>query len=155
MLNRVLYLDMKMYLEGDILPKVDRASMSASLEVRVPLLNHRLLEFAARLPHRHKLRGLRTKRLLRRAMRDVLPPAILRRGKKGFNIPVAYWLAGELREFAHDLLAPDKLQREGFFQPDVVQTLLADHMAHRRDNRKYLWALLVFELWLERWVPHS
>jgi asparagine synthase (glutamine-hydrolysing) len=68
---------------------------------------------------------------------------------------VAYWLAGELREFAHDLLAPDKLQREGFFQPDVVQTLLADHMAHRRDNRKYLWALLVFELWLERWVPHS
>ena len=151
-LNRLLYLDMKMYLEGDILPKVDRASMSASLEVRVPLLNHRLLEFAARLPHPYKLHYLTTKYLLRRAARDLLPPAILKRGKKGFNMPVARWLVRDLRDFAHDLLAPDKLKREGFFQPEEVQVILADHMARRRDARKHLWTLLMFELWLERWA---
>ncbi len=151
-LNRALYLDMKMYMEGDILPKADRASMSASLEVRVPMLNHRLLTFCAALPHRYKLNGLQTKYILRRALRGLVPNRILRRGKKGFNMPVARWLTGELREFAHDMLAPEKLHREGFFEPEAVQCILADHMAHRRDARKHLWTLLTFELWLDRWA---
>jgi asparagine synthase (glutamine-hydrolysing) len=151
-LNRALYLDMKMYMEGDILPKADRASMSASLELRVPMLNHRLLAFCAALSHRYKLHGLQTKYILRRALRGLVPYRILRRGKKGFNMPVARWLTGELREFAYDMLAPEKLRREGFFEPEPVQRLLDDHMAHRRDARKHLWTLLTFELWLDRWA---
>lgn len=151
MLNRVLYLDMKMYLEGDILPKVDRASMSASLEVRVPLLNTVMLEFAARLPHQYKLHGLETKYLLRRAAESKLPKKIWRRGKKGFNIPVAKWIAGPILDLTLDMLHPDRLRRESFFEPDAVQDLLRDHLAQRRDARKLLWTLLTFELWYERW----
>lgn len=150
-LNRVLYLDMKMYMEGDILPKADRASMSASLEVRVPFLNHKLLTFCAALPHRYKLRGLQTKYILRRALRGLLPDRILLRGKKGFNIPVARWLTGELRDFTYDMLSPERLRREGFFEPETVRHLLDDHMTHKRDVRKHLWTLLTFELWLDRW----
>jgi len=150
-LNRILYLDMKMYMEGDILTKVDRASMSASLEVRVPMLNSIMLDFAARLPLRFKLRGLTTKYLLRRAIRDVLPEQIWRRGKKGFNVPIAKWIAGPLLEMTRDLLAPDRLKREGFFEPEVVQSILEDHLSRRRDARKLLWTLLTFEMWYERW----
>ncbi|MCC6905943.1 MAG: asparagine synthetase B, partial [Anaerolineae bacterium] len=151
-LNRVLYLDMKMYMEGDILPKVDRASMSASLEVRVPLLNHLVLDYAARLPLRYKLNRLRTKYILRRAVEGVLPEQIWKRGKKGFNVPVARWIAGPLREMAQDMLHPDRLQREGFFQPEAVQVLLNDHLAHRRDARKLLWTLLTFQMWHAQWA---
>ncbi len=152
-LNQVLYCDMKLYLEGDILTKVDRASMANSLEVRVPLLNHLMLDFAGSLPHQWKLRGLTTKYLLRRALRDRLPPAILARGKKGFNIPVARWLAGPLRPLAEDLLAAPRLKRAGLFNPDYVQTLLKEHLARRRDHRKLLWTLLAFELWYDKWMP--
>ncbi len=151
-LNRVLYLDKKMYMEGDILPKVDRASMSTSLEVRVPLLNQVMLDFVARLPHRYKLHGLTTKHLLRRAIEDILPSRIWRRGKKGFNIPVAKWLTGPLLDMAQDMLHPDKLRREGFFEAEAVQTLLSDHLAHRYDARKHLWTLLTFEMWYDQWA---
>jgi len=152
LLNRVLYQDMKMYLEGDILPKVDRASMSASLEVRVPLLNSLMLDFAARLPHRYKLHGLTTKYLLRQAAADELPPEILKRGKKGFNIPVAKWIAGPLLEFTRDLLHPDRITREGIFNASAVETLLDEHLARKRDHRKLLWTLLTFEMWYNEWV---
>ncbi len=151
-LNRILYLDMKMYMEGDILPKVDRASMSASLEVRVPLLNRVLLDLAARLPVSYKLHGLTTKYLLRRAIEDRLPPCIWKRGKKGFNVPVARWIAGPLLEMTRDLLHPDRLRREGFFEPQAVQALLDDHLARRRDARKLLWTLLTFEMWYAHWA---
>jgi len=150
-LNQLLYCDLKLYLEGDILPKVDRASMANSLEVRVPLLNHTLVEYAAQLPHSLKLRGLTTKYLLRRTMRDRLPPEILRRGKKGFNMPVAKWLTGPLRPLLQEMLSPERLQREGFFNPSYVQQLLHQHLSGRQDCRKLLWTLLVFELWYEHW----
>lgn len=151
-LNRVLYLDMKMYMEGDILPKVDRASMSASLEVRVPLLNRVMLDFTARLPLTYKLHGLTTKYLLRRAIADQLPPRIWRRGKKGFNVPIARWIAGPLLDMTRDLLHPDRLRREGFFEPDAVQSLISDHLVRRRDARKLLWTLLTFEMWYQQWT---
>ncbi|MBI3761715.1 MAG: asparagine synthase (glutamine-hydrolyzing) [Chloroflexi bacterium] len=147
-LNKILYLDMKLYLDGDILPKVDRASMACSLEVRVPLLNTAVMEYVSRLPHSLKLRGLTTKHILRQSLRGLVPEHILRRGKKGFNMPVAKWLNGELRELTDDLLAPAKLRREGFFNPDYIAGLLGEHRTRRRDNRKLLWTLLAFELWL-------
>lgn len=150
-LNRVLYLDMKMYLDGDILPKVDRASMSHSLEVRVPFLNYDVLCFLEQVPIDYKLQRLNTKALLRKAMEKDLPPEILARGKKGFNMPVARWLTSDLREWAHDLLSHDRLKKQGIFNPDGVQKLLREHMQQKRDARKQLWTLLMFQMWHERW----
>jgi asparagine synthase (glutamine-hydrolysing) len=150
-LNQLLYCDLKLYLEGDILPKVDRASMANSLEVRVPFLNHTLVEYTAKLPHTLKLRGLTTKYILRRAMRHHLPPDILGRSKKGFNMPVAKWFTSDLRPLVEDMLSRDRLQREGFFNADYVQKLLSEHMNGQADHRKLLWTLLVFELWYEHW----
>ncbi len=152
LINRVFYSDLKLYLEGDILVKVDRASMANSLEVRVPLLNLHLLEFSARLARELKINGLTTKVLLRRAVQDLLPEAIIRRPKKGFNMPVARWLTGPLKPLAADLLAPDRLKRGGLFRPEYVQRLWQEHQSRRRDHRKLLWTLLAFELWREAWL---
>ena len=151
-LNQILYCDMKLYMEGDILPKVDRASMANSLEVRVPFLNHTLVEYVAGLPHSLKLHGLQTKYLLRRSLRDRLPRGILQRGKKGFNMPVAKWLTGPLRPLVEDMLSGERLRRDGLFNADCVQSLLDDHMQHRSDHRKLLWTLLAFQLWHDKWT---
>ena len=125
--------------------------MANSLEVRVPLLNHSLVEYVSTLPHNLKIKGLTTKYILRRAMKGRLPDSVLNRGKKGFNMPVAKWFTGTLRPLIEDLLAPAKLKREGFFNADYVQQLLQEHMGGKMDHRKLLWTLLVFELWYEHW----
>jgi asparagine synthase (glutamine-hydrolysing) len=142
---------MKLYLEGDILTKVDRASMANSLEVRVPLLNNTLVEYVAAIPHVLKLHRMTRKYIMRKALRGLVPDNILRRGKKGFNIPVAKWLLGPLRPLAEEMFSEERLKREGFFQPAYVRGLLEEHLAGRQDNRKLLWTLLVFQLWHERW----
>ncbi|MCC7371267.1 MAG: asparagine synthase (glutamine-hydrolyzing) [Chloroflexi bacterium] len=147
--NQLLYCDMKMYLEGDILQKVDRASMASSLEVRVPLLNRVMVEWATRLPHDQKLRGFTTKYLFRKALRRILPAEIIDRKKKGFNMPVAKWLAGPLRDLTEDTLSERRLREDGYFQPQAVRRLLDEHYARRKDNRKLLWTLLIFQLWLD------
>jgi asparagine synthase (glutamine-hydrolysing) len=152
-LNRVLYDDLRLYLEGDILFKVDRASMAASLEVRVPFLNRRVVDFATSLPLELKLRRLTGKFLLRRAMEDRLPPGIIGRRKQGFAMPVAHWLTSELRELASDMLSPDRIGRRGLFNPEYVASLLSEHVERRKDNRKLLWTLLMFELWCDRYLP--
>jgi asparagine synthase (glutamine-hydrolysing) len=149
-INQLLYWDMKMYLEGDILQKVDRASMASSLEVRVPLLNHSFVEWATTIPHDLKLRGLTTKYLFRRSLRKSLPPTVVRRKKKGFNMPVAKWLSGPLRELTEEMFSETRLRRDGLFQPQIVRRLLEDHYGRRADNRKMLWTLLVFQLWNEQ-----
>lgn len=154
-MNQLLYCDFKLYLEGGMLPKVDRMSMANSLEIRAPLLNHKLVKYVARIPHELKLRGLTTKYLLRRSLRKHLPAEILRRGKKGFNFPVAKWIAGPLRDLAESLLSPERLSRSGFFDHDYVRMLLDEHMAGRRDHRKLLWTLIAFQLWYERWIEES
>jgi asparagine synthase (glutamine-hydrolysing) len=146
-LNQVLLLDMRLYLENDILVKLDRASMMASLEGRVPLLNNDFVEYATHLPLNMKLRGLRSKFLLKRALRGILPDAILNRPKKGFGIPIAHWFRGPLKEQMLSGLSPERMAREGFFDPGVVKRLIDDHLDGRRDNRKQLWTLFAFELW--------
>lgn len=150
-LNQILYLDMKMYLEGDILPKVDRASMSCSLEVRVPLLNAKLLELMLHAPLNLKLRGLTRKYLLRRAVAGRLPKDIIKRPKKGFGIPVAAWLRSDLRPMLLEYLSPPRLASQGLFNSEYVARLIEDHLAQRKDNRKPLWTLLMFQLWHERY----
>jgi asparagine synthase (glutamine-hydrolysing) len=152
LLNKVFYCDLKLYLEGDILVKVDRASMANSLEVRVPLLNPKLLDLSAHLARDLKVGWVTTKYLLRRAMQDLLPPDIVRRRKKGFNMPVAKWLTGPLKPLATDLLAPGRLKRHGLFNAQYVQTLLQEHLSRQRDHRKLLWTLLAFEMWYDTWL---
>ncbi len=151
-LNQVLMMDMRLYLENDILVKLDRASMMASLEGRVPLLNNDFVEYATHLPLNMKLRGMRSKFLLKRALRGLLPDAILNRPKKGFGIPVAQWFRGPLKEQLLSVLSPERIARKAFFDPGVVAGLIAEHLDGRRDNRKQLWTLFAFELWHDGYV---
>jgi asparagine synthase (glutamine-hydrolysing) len=154
-LNQVLLLDMRLYLENDILVKLDRASMLASLEGRVPLLNRDFVDFATALPLDLKLRGLRSKYLFKRALRGILPERILNRPKKGFGIPVAHWFRGPLKQRLLEVLAPERLRSQGFFDPAAVGRLVDDHLAGRRDNRKQLWTLFAFEMWHEGYMASA
>lgn len=149
--NGLLHLYQKLYLAEDILTKVDRASMGASLESRAPFLDHRLVEFVSRLPYGLKLKGFTLKYLLKRAMGPLLPPGIAGRPKKGFGIPVAQWIKGPLRPLFTELLSADRVRQAGIFRPEEVSRLLADHLAGRADHRKKLWTLLMFEQWRQRW----
>jgi asparagine synthase (glutamine-hydrolysing) len=152
-LERMLYLDLKGYLGEGVLTKVDRASMACSLEVRVPLLDRRVVELAAGLPGVLKLRGLTTKYILKRALHGMLPPGIVTRRKKGFGVPVARWFRGELAPLLRDCCAPDALRRGGLFRPAAVERLITEHAAGRHDHRKKLYTLLAFQLWASRYCP--
>lgn len=145
--SRARHLDALTYLPGDILTKVDRASMSASLEVRAPFLSPEVAEFAFSLPDRYHMRGVRGKRLLRDAVDDLLPNDVLGRPKKGFGIPVGRWLNGSLRELTDDLLGSDTFSNSGLFRIEEVQRRLREHRSGVQDHRKPLWTLLAFELW--------
>ncbi len=145
-------LDTQLYLAEDILTKVDRASMAVSLEVRAPFLDPRVAEFAASLPANYKLRGRRTKYILKRAIADFLPPFVTRRGKKGFGVPVAEWLKGKLRPLARDLLSPERVRKAGVFNPEYVTRLQDEHERGVANHRKLLWTLLMFELWHESFI---
>jgi len=145
-IDALLGLDLTGYLTDDLLPKLDRASMAASLEGRAPFLDHRLVEFACRLSIDHKVAGLATKRVLRKAVDDLVPAAIRRRVKRGLTVPLAAWLAGPLLPFARATL--DRLDTR-VVRPEAVRDLLDEHVARRRDNRRELWALIVLQLWRE------
>jgi asparagine synthase (glutamine-hydrolysing) len=146
-LNRMLYVDTKLWFADDLLARGDKMSMAASLEARVPLLDHRLVEFAATLPSHLKVNGLSRKYLLKKVARAWLPEPILDRPKKGFPIPMGSWLRGEAREFCRDLLAPDALRRRGLFSPSAVGRLLDEHESGAAQHGAVLWALLSVELW--------
>ncbi len=146
-LKRVQYLDTKVYLPGDILVKVDRMSMAHALEVRVPLLDHRVVEFAARLPVRYKLRNLTTKYILKKAAASWLPASIPKRPKKGFSVPMARWLREDLREMLLDTLSPGTIRSQGFFEPKCVARLVKEHQDKIFDRSRELWTLMVFTRW--------
>jgi asparagine synthase (glutamine-hydrolysing) len=147
------YLDLKLYLQEAILVKVDRASMSCSLETRAPFLDYEFVDFVMGLPSNLKLRGLTSKYLLKKATRDLLPQEVIHRKKKGFGVPIAKWVKGPLKQLFGDMLSPDRIRREGFLDPDYASALLDDHSRGRKDNRKPLWTLLVWELWHDRYRP--
>ncbi|MCB9651483.1 MAG: asparagine synthase (glutamine-hydrolyzing) [Deltaproteobacteria bacterium] len=151
--DQAVYQYTRLYLTADVLVKVDRASMAQSLEVRAPLLDTKVVEFACALPGEHKLKGLTTKHLLKEAARRWLPEEIVDRPKKGFGVPIAQWIRGPLRDLAHDLLDPAKLRREGLLNADEVTRLLREHDEGRADHRKPLWTLMALELWMERYGP--
>jgi asparagine synthase (glutamine-hydrolysing) len=152
LLARLQDVDERLYLVDDLLVKTDRASMAHSLEARVPFCDPVVALFAHALPTRHKVRGLRKKVLLRRAAEPLLPRSIVYGKKRGFSIPAAAWLRGDLEPFARDVLSPDSLRRQGFFEPTVVAKLIDDHVAGREDRSRQLWGLLAFTLWHEHHV---
>jgi asparagine synthase (glutamine-hydrolysing) len=146
-LDRLQYVDTKLYLPADILVKVDRMSMQHSLEARVPFLDRSMLELSRRMPSRLRLRGLTTKYVLRRAMAKRLPPAVLNGKKRGFNVPMPAWLAGGLRDFTRDVLSPDRVRRQGLFRPAAVERLVNEHLSRRIDQGRAIWTLLVLSVW--------
>lgn len=150
--DRMLYFYQKFYLEGDILVKTDRASMAASLEVRAPFLDKDLVEYVSTLPYEFKAKGHETKYLLKKALEPVLPHEIIYRKKKGFGIPIAVWLKNELRPTLQETLHHDKLKKDGIFNPVVVDRLIAEHLAGKKNNRKPLFALLMFQWWKEKYL---
>ncbi len=148
LLDKLLFLDTHVYMQDDILVKVDRMSMANSLEVRVPLLDHTIAEFAARLPENLKLKGLTSKFLLKKTMEGSLPKEIIHRKKKGFGIPFAVWVAEALlKNFVLDFFDEKKINEEGFFRFEEIKRILDDHFGQKRDNRKLIWTLLVFIAW--------
>ncbi len=149
--ERAMLTDIKTYLVDDILTKVDRASMAYSLEARVPLLDHRVVEFAARLPLEWKLRGGTKKYLMRKVLHTLVPAGLVERPKMGFGIPVNRWLRRELLPLTEEYLNPERIGREGFFRPEGVTRLVREHLTGRRDHQYRLWALLVFCMWRERY----
>jgi asparagine synthase (glutamine-hydrolysing) len=154
-LARLQDVDLGIYLVDDLLVKTDRASMAHSLEARVPYLDTVVTNMALALPTRHKIRGLSKKVLLRKAAAPLLPRKIVNGRKRGFSIPAAAWLRGELEPFARDTLSPETLRRQGYFRPDVGERLLDEHVARREDRSRQLWGLLAFTLWHQQHVERA
>ncbi|NOY53152.1 MAG: asparagine synthase (glutamine-hydrolyzing) [Deltaproteobacteria bacterium] len=151
-LSRILYTDLKLYLPGDILAKVDRMSMANSLEVRSPLLDHKIIEYAARIPSSLKLHGTTQKYLLKRAFGEIVGKDIIHREKHGFVVPLADWLRHELRPMAEDALFANEQMAPYFHLPEI-RTLWDRHLSGKEDHGTVLWSLFIFSLWLECFKP--
>ena len=150
LLANITRLDMAHYLPSDILAKVDRATMSASLEARCPFLDHRVVEFSWRVPAAEKVRHGRGKWILRQVLRKYVPQKLFEGPKRGFDVPIGSWLKGPLRGWASDLLEPERLRRQGLLEIGEVGACWRDHISGRRDNSRALWAILMLQAWLDK-----
>ena len=146
-IDALLYLDSKTYLPGDILTKVDRMSMAVSLEARVPLLDHKLIELVTTIPAPLKLKGLETKYIFKRAVGELVPAEILNRPKQGFGMPLQKWINGEFSERIRDTLSEPRTRSRGYLEQSYIALLLDEHWRGRRDHSYALWMLLMLELW--------
>ncbi len=150
LLARLQDVDLGIYLADDLLVKTDRMSMVHGLEARVPYLDAVVADLALSLPTRLKVLGTAKKRLLRRAAAPLIPRGIIHARKRGFSIPAAAWLRGELQPFARELLSPERIRAQGYFEPAFVTALLDEHVARRQDHSRQLWGLMSFSLWAEQ-----
>jgi asparagine synthase (glutamine-hydrolysing) len=153
--EQMMALDMLGYMNDDVLTKVDRAAMGASLEGRVPMLDHRVVEFAWQLPLSYKLRDDQTKWILRQVLYRHVPRALIERPKSGFAVPIGTWLRGPLRAWAEELLDESRLRREGFLNPAPVRAKWAQHLAGHQDWDSQLWTVLMFQAWLTQAAPKN
>ena len=147
--STMMSLDMTCYLPDDILVKVDRASMGVSLETRTPFLDHRVVEYAWKIPMHMKIRNNQGKWLLREVLYKYVPKELIERPKMGFAIPIDSWLKGPLRDWAEDLLSPDKLKNEGFLNPEPIRKFWQAHLSERKNSQHHLWDVLMFQAWLK------
>ena len=146
------YVDLKYYLPGLGLAYMDKASMAASVEVRVPLIDDAVVDFVARMPDEFKVRGRRTKVLLREAMRGRIPDAILNRPKAPFAAPIRSWLRRDLSDMIEAYLNPNRVAARGLLSPDVVQRTIREHRSGRDDHSLRIWALLTLEVWMQEFL---
>ena len=151
-LSQLMRVDQKTYLPDDMLTKVDRASMAVSLEVRVPLLDHRVVEFTSSLPDHLKYQRGKGKYLLRKLLSRYVPEALFDRPKMGFGVPIEKWFRGELKEMLSDYLSASRLKKEGLFDLRCVETQLKEHLSGKANHCYRLWAILMWEMWRERWL---
>jgi asparagine synthase (glutamine-hydrolysing) len=154
-LSRMLYIDTKLWLPDDLLARGDKMSMAASIEARVPLLDHKLVEFAASLPSHFKIRKMTRKYILRKVAAKVLPAAIINRKKQGFPIPLSTWFRGEAKELLWDLLSHDTVRSRGLFNPGYINGLLRQHQSGAADRGAQLWGLVLVELWMRQFLDAS
>jgi asparagine synthase (glutamine-hydrolysing) len=154
-LNRMLYADAKIWLPDDLLLKADKMTMANGLELRVPFLDHKLVEFAATLPDNLKLKRSTGKYLLRRAMKNVLPDQIINRPKKGFPVPTESWLRGELKEFVHDTLLGSDAACHSYMDVRVIQRIVNEHERGTENRRQEIWTLLIFEIWHKLFIDQK
>jgi asparagine synthase (glutamine-hydrolysing) len=150
-LNSILYSDLKDSLPGDMLTKVDWMSMKNSLEVRVPFLDHRLVEMAFQMPGSLKIKNGKTKYILKETFKDLLPPSIYRRPKAGFEVPISRWLKNELKFLLDQYLAENRIQNQGIFDSKIIKQLVGQHLSGKTDTSWMLWNLIVFQSWYENY----
>ena len=148
--EKMMLWDKQSYLIDDVLVKVDRATMACSLESRVPLLDHRIVEFAATLPLDLKLRDGRGKWVLRQLLYKYIPKDLVERPKQGFSLPISEWLRGPLKDWADALLDSSRIEAEGYLEPKIVSKKWQEHLAGKRDWSVQIWSVLMFQLWLEK-----
>ena len=152
LLARLMRVDQMTYLPDAMLTKVDRASMAVSLEVRVPLLDHRVLQYTAKIPDTLKFRNGTGKYLLKKLLARYLPDHLFERPKMGFGVPIDRWLRSELKDLLLDYLSPERLKKEGLFDHTLVEKRLKEHFSGQHNHHYRLWALLMWEMWRERWM---
>jgi asparagine synthase (glutamine-hydrolysing) len=151
-MNRLMYVDLKTWLADTYLEKVDKTSMAVSLEARVPLLDHRLVELSLQIPQRLKISSGVMKRIFKDAVADLLPRETLEKRKHGFAVPTDPWFRGALQQFAYDVLLDPRTRQRGFFRTDAVERLWREHQTGREVRDSHLWLLLNFELWARRFL---
>jgi asparagine synthase (glutamine-hydrolysing) len=154
-LNRLMYTDLKTLLPDGYLEKVDKAAMACSLETRLPFLDPRLVELAFQIPGHYKIHGLSTKRLLKHAVRDLVPDSVLRKPKHGFAVPTDPWFQGGLRDFVFDVLLDERARHRGYYNTPMIEKLWLEHIEGRRVWDGYLWLLLNFELWHRQYLDDA
>ena len=148
--NKMILEDMQSYLPDDILVKVDRASMHSSLETRLPMLDHRLINYVFRIPIEKKIRFFKGKWILKKVLDKYLPAKLYERPKKGFSVPMAEWLRGPLKQWAEKLIDPKRIERDGYFNPSLVQKKWEEHLSGKKNWESLLWNILIFQLWLNK-----
>jgi asparagine synthase (glutamine-hydrolysing) len=154
-LSKLLYLDIRSYLPEDLLVKTDIATMSNSIEARIPFLDHHFMEFVAQIPSCLKLRGSRAKFILKKAFSDFLPPDILKRRKMGFGVPMARWIREDLKNYVYDVLLDRKALQREYFRKEGIEQLLEEHLSLRYDHSARIWALLFLEVWFRMYIDQK